>query len=458
MLSTLLLVAVLGLSGVVIQMYRSQKQLKQSLHRYGSLPSKEARENQLDENIELKQNDLDRLGKEQEKISVQIQDLKQRLAEVEEEEYVQSFGFYKPRNNFEGSKEYEIRLDQVKARQSKMIKDGTAAICHVPWEVEGSRKKGEKMTNDYLKLLLRAFNGECDAAIAKVKYNNAVSLEKRINKTFNALNKLSEVNKCEIVSGYLKLRLEELDLTHGFQEKKKQEDEEQRRIREQMREEERARRELEKAKKEVEQEVRQREQALEQARREILQAEGKQREQFELKIQQLTQQLAEAQANEQKVLFRAQWTKSGHVYILSNIGSFGENVYKIGITRRIEPLDRVRELSGAAVPFPFDVHAMIFSENALEMEKLLHQRFWERSINKVNERKDFFRVSLEEIVLAVEEIAQKTKAVRKAEIRFTKLAEAEQYRKTLSMERSGNLYSTPNYTATWDEDEESEEG
>jgi len=438
-------------------MYREQERLKQNLSRYGSLPSKEERERQLDVNINLKQNDFDKLIREQDQISTQIRNLKERLAEVEEEEYVQSFGFYKSKYDFESSKEYEMKLDAIRARQSAMIKNGTAAVCHVPWEVEGSRRKGEKMTNDYLKLLLRAFNGECDAAIAKVKYNNAVTLDKRINKTFKDLNKLSETNKCEITSNYLKLKLEELDLTHGFQEKKKQEDEEQRRIREQMREEDRARRELEKSRKEAEQEVRLREQALEQARREISQTVGKQRERLELKIQQLDQQLEEAQANEQKAIFRAQWTKSGHVYILSNIGSFGEDIYKIGVTRRLEPLDRVRELSGAAVPFPFDVHAMIFSENALEMERLLHQRFWERSINKVNERKEFFRVTLDEIALAVEEIAQETKAVKRAEIKFTKIAEAEQYRKTLAMERSGTSYSTSSYAATWDEDEGSDE-
>jgi hypothetical protein len=103
-----------------------------------------------------------------------------------------------------------------------MLKNNTAAICHVPWEVEGSKRKGQKMTNDFLKLLLRAFNGECDVAVVKVRYDNVKSLETRIKKTFAALNKLSEINRIEITSEYLSLKLQELYLTHEFQEKKQE--------------------------------------------------------------------------------------------------------------------------------------------------------------------------------------------------------------------------------------------
>jgi hypothetical protein len=221
-----------------------------------------------------------------------------------------------------------------------------------------------------------------------------------------------------------------------------------------MREEEKAIREIEKARKEAEQEVKRREQALEQARREVEQAVGNHREQLELKIKHLTQQLEEAHANEQRAISQAQMTKLGYIYVLSNIGSFGENVYKIGMTRRLYPEERVRELSGAAVPFPFDVHAMISSENAPEMESLLHQHLRDKSVNKVNERKEFFRVTLDEIASAVEKIAEETKSIRKAEIKFTKIAEAEQYWKTLAIEQNGTQPSTSTYTPSWDEDEE----
>jgi hypothetical protein len=453
MLTTLIVIAAsAALICVYVQAEIERTRLRKRLRKYDNLISKEEFETQLDSNINLKQSKLDKLLKEQDQLSVQIQKLKQKLDAVEEEEYVQSFGFYKSKYDFGSSEEYKLRLEKIRAKQSAMIKNDMAVICHVKWEVEGSTKKGKKMTNEFIKLVLRAFNGECDAAITKVKYNNAKSLENRIVKAFEQINKLSETNRTEITRNYLNLKLEELYLTHEFQEKKHDELEEQRRIREQMREEEKARREIEKARKEAEQEVNRREQALEQARREIEQAVGRQREQLELKIQQLNQQLEEARTNEQRVISRAQMRKSGYVYIISNIGSFGENIYKIGMTRR-QPEERVRELSGASVPFPFDIHARIFCEDVPEMENLLHQYFRDRSVNKVNERKEFFRVSLDEIALAVKNIAQETKIVKETEIQFTKIAEAEQYRKTLAIERGETQPSSSTYTPSWDEDE-----
>lgn len=457
MLTTLLLIAIVVLLIVFIQTKLEQAKLRKRFHKYDGLLNKEEFEEKLDLNINLKQVELDKLVRTQEKLKVQIRNLQQKLSEVEEDEYVQSFGFYKSKYNFDTSEKYKLQFNHIRERQKVMIKNNTAAICHVPWEVEGSKRKGEKMTNDFLKLLLRAFNGECDVAVAKVRYDNVKSLETRINKTFKALNKLSEVNRSEITSEYLNLKLQELYLAHEFQEKKQEEREEQRRIQEQMREEQRALREIEKAKEEAEKEVKRREQALEQARQEVEQAVGKQKEKLEFKIQQLMQQLEEARANEQRAISRAQMTKSGHIYVVSNIGSFGYDVYKIGMTRRLDPNERVRELSGAAVPFPFDVHAIIFSENAPETENLLHQYFRDKSVNKVNERKEFFRVSLDEIASALEKIVEKTQSVNKAEIEFTKIAEAEQYRKTLAIERGETQPSESTYTPSWDEDEEEQE-
>lgn len=288
------------------------------------------------------------------------------------------------------------------------------------------------MTQSFIKLVLRAFNGECDAAIAKIKYNNVSTQENRINKAFEALNKLAETTYCTINAEYRNLKLQELYLTHEYQEKKQEEIEEQRRIREQMREEERALREIEKAKQDAEKEEQRYQQSLEKARLEIQQATGKQRDKLEAQILQLTNQLEEAHKNKERAVSRAQMTKSGHVYIISNIGSFGEHVYKIGMTRRLDPMDRVNELGDASVPFTFDVHAIIFSHNAPELENLLHKRFHHRRLNKVNERKEFFKVSLDEITEAVKQIAKESKAIQ-GEIHITKSAEAIDYRKTIAM-------------------------
>jgi hypothetical protein len=457
MLSTLLALSAVVLAAALTYTQLKLAKQKKLLRKYDSLFSKEEFEQKLDSNINLKQRELDQLASEQEKLNAKIRSLQQKLSEVEESESVQSFGFYKSKYNFGSSEEYKRRLEEIRKQQSKMLKDKTAAICRVPWEVEGSKKKGKKMTDDFLTLILRAFNGECDAAMLQVKYNNANKLETRINKAFETLNKLSETNRCAIMPSYRALKLEELYFTHEFLEKKQEEAEEQRRIREQMREEERERREIEKARKDAEQEVKLRQQALEKARREIEQATGQHREQLELKIKQINQQLEEALANQTRATSRAQMTKSGFVYIISNIGSFGDNVYKIGMTRRLEPEDRVKELSGASVPFPFDIHAMIFSENVPETENLLHQYFRDKSVNKVNERKEFFKVTLDEITSAIEKIAEETQTVKKAEIQFTKVAEAEQYRKTLAIESGETQPPDSTYTPTWDEGEEESE-
>lgn len=409
--------------------------LQEKLHKYDSVVSREEYEEQLKLKIQSKQDNLKDLFVQETNIETQVRDLQVKLRELEEEEFVQAFGFYQSKYDFEDSDQYKAKLDRIRATQKNLISDKMAVICRTEWQVEGSKAKGKKMTNDFLKLVLRAFNGECDTAILKVKYNNIVSLEKRINKAFETLNKLSESTHCEITQDYLKLKLEELQITHEFQVKKQEEREEQRQIREQIREEERALHEVEKAKEDAEREEKQYEQALEKARQEVERSTGQAKDRLEQQIRQLTQQLEEAHRNKERAMSLSQITKSGHVYIISNLGSFGENVYKIGMTRRLDPLDRVKELGDASVPFSFDVHALIFSENAPKLEKLLHQHFQDRQLNKINPRKEFFRVSLDEISAAVQQISQGFEGIQ-SEIHFTKVAEAAEYRQTLALERS----------------------
>ncbi|MEL6615500.1 MAG: GIY-YIG nuclease family protein, partial [Bacteroidota bacterium] len=142
-------------------------------------------------------------------------------------------------------------------------------------------------------------------------------------------------------------------------------------------------------------------------------------------IEELERRLAEAHANKERAVSRAQMTRAGHVYVISNVGSFGENVYKIGMTRRLDPMDRVRELGDASVPFRFDVHAIIYSDDAPGLEAELHRQFDTKRVNRVNTRKEFFRVPLDEVARVVQE--------NHGEIEFTLAAEAEEYRKTLAL-------------------------
>jgi hypothetical protein len=222
----------------------------------------------------------------------------------------------------------------------------------------------------------------------------------------------------------LELKLDEMALSYEYEQKKYEEKEEQRRIREQMREEEKAQKEFERAEREAEDEERRYTRALEKVKSELAFATQSEIEELNRKISFLQQNLQQAQERKMRAISQAQMTKVGHIYIISNIGSFGEDVYKIGMTRRLDPLDRVRELGDASVPFRFDVHAIIYSEDAPSLEYELHKNFKDRRMNMINGRKEFFKVSLDEIEAF---ISQQTNA----SIQFTKLAEAKEYRETL---------------------------
>lgn len=419
----------------------ADKRVQESNHKYGEIISREDTIRELDKQINILKSRIKQLNKqaqtEERELSENISLLKAKLQELEEQEIVEAFGFYESKYNFQEANEYKQRLDKIRSQQKQMIKDKQAAVCNTQWSVGGSAKEGKKMTDNFIKLVLRAFNGECDASVVKVKYNNVQTMKNRIRKTYEELNRLSQTTYCEITSNFLELKLQELWLTHEYQERKYQEQEEQRIIREQMREEEKALRELEKAKQDAEREERRYQEALEKANRDVESATGKAQEKLLNQIEELQKRLAEAGKNKERAISQAQLTKSGHVYIISNIGSFGENVYKIGMTRRIEPMDRVKELGDASVPFPFDVHAMIFCKNAPELESRLHKHFNNRRMNRENERKEFFRVSLDEIVQTVSEIDKELK-ICKSEVIFTKVAEATDYRKTLARERQKN--------------------
>jgi len=253
-------------------------------------------------------------------------------------------GIYEPIFDLATSEKYKEKITEIVNQQKALIKSKNACICQTDWVVGNSRKQGEIMTRRYINLTLRAFNGECDSLISKVRWNNVNRFKQRITKAFAAINKLGQSNNTFITDGFLKLKLEELQLTYEYAYKKQQEKEEQRAIREDQREEERAQRGFEKAAKEAELEEKRFQKALERAQNELGLVSGEDLEKLNAQIENLKQSLKEAQEAKIRAISRAQETKSGHVYIISNLGSFGEDIYKIGMTRRLEPMDRVKEL------------------------------------------------------------------------------------------------------------------
>lgn len=356
----------------------------------------------------------------------ELKTAKNELESVEEALEIQSFGFYQPKYGFETSTQYKSRLDRIRGEQQALIKEEKAALCDIQWKVGGSAAAGKKMVKQQSKLMLRAFNGECDAAIAKVRYDNVNVLIERISKAYKDINKLGEVQQVLISAHYLDLKFAELHLVHEHREKLQQEKEDQKRIKEQMREEQQAQQELDRAKAEAEKLEAESAAALEKARADLAAAAAttEQHQRLEGLVNRLETELKDALDRKAKAIARAQLTRSGHVYVLSNIGSFGDGIYKLGMTRRLDPYERVDELGDASVPFPFDVHAIIFSEDAPGLEAKLHQAFASRRVNGVNHRKEYFRVTLDEIRGVVEKLH--------GLVTFQLNAEAEEWRKTVS--------------------------
>jgi chromosome segregation ATPase len=367
-------------------------------------------------------------------LNEQISELNRQIAvkqteiiQLDEEILLQSFGFYQPRYDLASSILYKSRLDQVRARQAKMVRDGTAAYAAISWSVNNSEKEGARMMKDYVKLILRSFNNECDASIVNVKFSNVNAIAKKIQKAFDVLNKLGEQMSISITQQYLELKLEELYLCHEYQIKRQQEKEEQKRIREQMREEARLLKEIEDARLKLEKEEKHFNKALVVIQEQIERAETEaERVLLEAEKDKIEHKLIEVTNNILTVEKREQNTRAGYVYIISNIGSFGENIYKIGVTRRLEPLDRVDELGDASVPFDFDVHALIFSDDAPALENALHRAFERRRLNMINRRREFFHVTLDEIETVVRTNFDKP-------VEFIRLAHADEYRQSLKL-------------------------
>lgn len=309
-------------------------------------------------------------------------------------------------------------LQKTRELTKSLIKTSKAANCDY---VEPNRR------NTAIKFVLDAFNGKVDSTLSKIKHNNYGKLSQEIKDAFQLVNyNGSAFRSAKISDIYLQARLNELKWGVAVNEIMLEEKEEQRRIKEQLREEEKVRREYERAIKEAEKEEKTIQQAIDKATKELMLAGEEQRLALEQRLAELQVKYEEAEVKNQRAISMAQQTRSGHVYVISNIGSFGENVYKIGMTRRLEPLDRVRELGDASVPFSFDVHAMIYSDDAPSLENHLHKVFNDKQVNKVNARKEFFNVGIKDIKSTIKGMS--------IDAHWTMFAEAKEYRDSLAIE------------------------
>lgn len=450
-LGVLLLVLALVLVGLGSEFLKARKELR----RLGPIVDVESevarrrrevkefavqRRKELDQEAQEHQGKLSELLGEQGHIESKIKDLRRELSELEQllvkeqEQYeLEVTGFYHPEYDLMSSEAYAERLKKCKALQKQLIKDKTAIVCTTEWLVDGSKVKGRKQIGRLIKLGLSAFNTQADNIILKVSYKNFDRSQDRIRKVAANVDRLLETNHCHVTPEYLEAKLLELELAFKYAEKKQHEKEEQKLIKEQMREEAAALKEFEREARSAEKERESFELALEKARGELQEAlEATQaaaetekaavearNEALKQRLRELEESLEEAQSKERS-LSQAQLTRRGHIYVISNVGSFGEGVYKVGMTRRLEPMLRVKELGDASVPFPFDVHAMIAAKDAPTLEKALHNRLDAMRVNRVNTRKEFFRVSLGQIEALVHELHDE-------EVEFTRTTEAKEY-------------------------------
>jgi hypothetical protein len=370
------------------------------------------------------QREIDSLRQQYDVGRQRFEELQRVVSSLEENLESIDAGLYQPHFTYSDSESYKAAIELVRQRQKNLIRTGSAATCGATWHVGGSQREGERMVKQTEKLILRAFNAESEAAVANVTWNNYNVMQARIEKAFDALNKLGTTLQITLSEDYKQLRLEELRLVFEAAEKKQQEREEQRRQRAEEREEERVQRELQREQDEAAKEETKYQKMLEKAQHELETAREAEREAMMTRIYELEAQVASAHDRKERAIAQAQLTKVGHVYIISNIGAFGEGVLKIGLTRRLDPAERVRELGDASVPFPYDVHAMIYSENAPELEAQLQNHFWDQRLNWANDRKEFFRAKLDEVQAELRTLGLQTELLA--------IPEAKEYRRTLT--------------------------
>lgn len=380
----------------------------------------------LENNIKEIEADIARHMSDIEKLDTEIKNREKQIIDLDDEILVQDFGLYRPHYNFANALDYKDKLAEIRSKQKALIKNKDAVTGATNWKVNDSLSKGRKMVNDTQKLLLRAFNTECDELISKVKYTNYDASLNRIYKSAESISKLGTIMNISVKQTYLNLKVEELQLSFEYQQKKQEEKEAQKAARAELREAARLQKEIEAQRKKIAKEQTHYQTAYDHILKQLEQSPED--EALLTKKSELENQLQDIDKAIKDIDYREANQRAGYVYVISNIGAFGPDIYKIGMTRRLDPQDRVDELGDASVPFNFDVHAMIFSDDAPTLETALHKAFEDRKLNMVNTRREFFHVTLDEIKDVVKKNFDKT-------VEFIDVPDAEQYRISLKMQQ-----------------------
>lgn len=393
-----------------------------------SLEEYQAAHKNWEQAIALKQEELSNTEKSVEEARKQIAALeteaekkKAQIVSFDDEILAQEFGLYKPRFNFTNVEQYKEKLKEIRDGEKQVVKRINEQAKNSKWTVNGSNAQGRKMVSDICRLLMTAFNGACDDIIRRVKFSNIEKSIESIDKQANKISKYGRVIGISIPREYISLKKSEAYVSYEYAKFKEEEKERLREQREREREEKKLAKEIEEKRKKLEKERKQYQQELTSVYERLEDAEGETKEALEAKKVELEEKLTDNEKAKEDVDYREANQRAGYVYVISNIGSFGDDVFKIGMTRRLDPYERIRELGDASVPFKFDVHAMIFTDDAPGLESALHKEFEDRKLNLVNQRREFFKCSLEEIKSAILKNYDKT-------VEFTDFPDAEQFR------------------------------
>lgn len=411
----------------IVAYFKAQKKLKQvgQVDDYCKAAKERAEkcEETAEERVKKSEEAVELLEKKYEAIKREMENYrKQAQKEIETTELNLLVGMVKI-DEYDGLKSDEVKnkLTMLRGQQDELVKSGSALNV-----TNTTAKKSE--LNNQKKQILRCFNAECKSLIECVTVKNIDTIRAKIQRSYETINKIFAVDGVQIAPRYLESKYEELGMVYAYMQKEDEEREQRKAIREQMVEEEKVRREIEQAKQKIEKEENQFKNEVNKLMSYMQKAKDEiERKLYTDKIEELQKKLDALETSKEDVLKREQNNRAGFVYIISNIGSFGERVFKIGMTRRLEPMDRIAELSSASVPFSFDVHALIFSDDAPALEAILHQNFDAARVNKVNKHKEFFKTDLE----AIKDIVLKN---HNATVKFVDVPDAIEYRETLKIE------------------------
>lgn len=373
-------------------------------------------EHDIEERISKKSIELNQLYSEISKVKNELKNKKEEIENLEP--LVTVVNIDTKGLDLATSQELKNILSKYKLEEAELVKDNTAVDVLI--------YDDKKFITTQVRQILRSFNAECDLAISNVTLKNIDTMRNKILRSYEALNKIYKSDGVQITKTFLENKLQQLITAHSYQEKLEDEREQKKLIQEQLKEEEKVRREIEREKAKIEKDETQFKNEISKLMKYLQKTDNEVEKALYIdKIKECEERLSELETVKSDVLNREKNTRAGFVYIISNIGSFGENIFKIGMTRRLEPMDRIKELSSASVPFEFDVHALIFSDDAPNLESILHNTFREYEVNKVNHRKEFFSIPLEKIEKVVTEHHNAT-------VQWTYDAAAEEYRESLA--------------------------